>query len=297
MVGVHVTQLFSFPSGDPSEFEGMSEEDMAAMAFLQDFTARGGLAYNAYQSAQPQTLAYALQDLDASAEHWAEALRLGRLEDDAEVICKAGAGVGLAALAVDDTSTAVARFREALEYGVEAGEAGVWLRSLTHVWLGTVLLLQGDQAGAVAEIERGHALARERGDRLSTYVALYNLSQAAISTGDHVRARRHLEEGIELSEQTQDMANLAYFLEALAVVESADRRPGGVAVLLGAAESLRETVGANVYAYYRPDASLRDEAELRARAALGTSAYDEAVEAGAAMDVASVIRFALDDTV
>ena len=62
VVGVHVTQLFSFPSGDPSEFEDMSEEDMAAMAFLQEFTARGGLAYNAYQSAQPQTLAYALQD-------------------------------------------------------------------------------------------------------------------------------------------------------------------------------------------------------------------------------------------
>ena len=69
MVGVHVTQLFSFPSGD-REFEGMSEEDMAAMAFLQEFTARGGLAYNAYQSAQPQTLAYALQDSPAGWLAW-----------------------------------------------------------------------------------------------------------------------------------------------------------------------------------------------------------------------------------
>jgi pimeloyl-ACP methyl ester carboxylesterase len=70
VVGVHVTQLFSFPSGDPSEFEGMSEEDMAALAFLQDFTARGGLAYNAYQAAQPQTLAYALQDSPAGWLAW-----------------------------------------------------------------------------------------------------------------------------------------------------------------------------------------------------------------------------------
>jgi hypothetical protein len=62
VVGVHVTQLFSFPSGDPSEFADMTEEDMAAMKFLEEFTAGGGLAYNAYQSAQPQTLAYALQD-------------------------------------------------------------------------------------------------------------------------------------------------------------------------------------------------------------------------------------------
>jgi hypothetical protein len=62
VAGVHVTQLFSFPSGDPAEFANLSEEDQAAMAFLENFTASGGLAYNQYQSAQPQTLAYALQD-------------------------------------------------------------------------------------------------------------------------------------------------------------------------------------------------------------------------------------------
>ena len=70
VIGVHVTQLFSFPSGDPSEFEGMSEEDMAALGFLQEFSSGGGLAYNAYQSAQPQTLAYALQDSPAGWLAW-----------------------------------------------------------------------------------------------------------------------------------------------------------------------------------------------------------------------------------
>jgi epoxide hydrolase len=70
IVGVHVTQLFSFPSGDPAEFADMSEEDMAAMNFLQKFTEGGGLAYNAYQSAQPQTLAYALQDSPAGWLAW-----------------------------------------------------------------------------------------------------------------------------------------------------------------------------------------------------------------------------------
>lgn len=70
VVGVHVTQLFSFPSGDPAEFADMSNEDMAAMNFLQAFTEGGGLAYNAYQSAQPQTLAYALQDSPAGWLAW-----------------------------------------------------------------------------------------------------------------------------------------------------------------------------------------------------------------------------------
>lgn len=70
VVGVHVTQLFSFPSGDPSEFAGLSDEDQAALAFLEQFTAGGGLAYNHYQSAQPQTLAYALQDSPAGWLAW-----------------------------------------------------------------------------------------------------------------------------------------------------------------------------------------------------------------------------------
>jgi pimeloyl-ACP methyl ester carboxylesterase len=70
VVGVHVTQLFSFPSGDPAEFADMSEEDQAAMQFLEQFTTGGGLAYNAYQSAQPQTLAYALQDSPAGWLAW-----------------------------------------------------------------------------------------------------------------------------------------------------------------------------------------------------------------------------------
>jgi pimeloyl-ACP methyl ester carboxylesterase len=70
VVGVHVTQLFSFPSGDPAEFADLSEEDQAALAFLERFTADGGLAYNQYQSAQPQTLAYALQDSPAGWLAW-----------------------------------------------------------------------------------------------------------------------------------------------------------------------------------------------------------------------------------
>ena len=70
VVGVHVTQLFSFPSGDPSEFQNLSEEDQAALQFLEGFTQGGGLAYNAYQSAQPQTLAYAMHDSPAGWLAW-----------------------------------------------------------------------------------------------------------------------------------------------------------------------------------------------------------------------------------
>ncbi|HET7326127.1 MAG TPA: helix-turn-helix domain-containing protein [Nocardioidaceae bacterium] len=239
------------------------------------------------------TMAYAAGDFDASARHWSDASRLGAQEHDAELICKGRAGVGLAALAAGDLTTAAAEFRDSLPFGHRAGEAGEWIRSLVHVWLGTVRLFQADPDGAVVEIERGLRLARERGDRLSTYVALYNLAQAAIAGGDHARARTYLDEGIRLSEQTQDMANLAYFLDTLAVVECAEGALDRVAVLLGAAQSLRESVGSNVYAYYLPDESLRTQAEQAARTSLGADAYDDAVDAARALDPAEVVRLAL----
>lgn len=239
------------------------------------------------------TMGYAAGDVDASAAHWAEVFRLGTELRDAELRCKSRPGMGLAALAVGDLEGATTYLRDSLPMCEEAGEAGVWMTSLVRVWLGTVRLLQGDPAGAAEEIHQGLRLARSRGDRLTTYVALYNLAQTALAADDHTRAREHLEEGMTLSGQTQDMANLAYFLDSLAVVESTAGTPDRVAVLLGAARSLRDTVGANVYAYYVPDEALRARAEESAREALDASGYEDAVDRGRAMEPADIIRFAL----
>jgi tetratricopeptide (TPR) repeat protein len=239
------------------------------------------------------TMSFAGGDLPASERFWAQALALGEQESDPELVSKALAGTGLAAMATGDLATAAQRFRWSIPATREAGEAGVWLRSLVHVWRGTVLLHQGDPEAAVAETERGLLLARDRGDRLSTYVALYGLSQAAVAGGRVGEARGHLEEGIRLSEQTQDMANLAYFLDALAVVEAAEGEAARVAVLLGAAQAIRETVGSNVYGYYLPDLQARDAAAAAALEQLGQDAYEDAVDAGRASEPGEAIAHAL----
>ncbi|MEV6773235.1 epoxide hydrolase [Nocardia sp. NPDC051030] len=69
IVGVHVTQLFSFPSGDPAEFEGLSAEDMAALGHLQWFH-ENKMAFNTLQSQQPATLAFALADSPVGLLGW-----------------------------------------------------------------------------------------------------------------------------------------------------------------------------------------------------------------------------------
>jgi epoxide hydrolase len=81
VVGVHVTQLFSFPSGDPSELEALSEEEQAGMAVLKWFWEEKG-AFNVIQSQQPQTLAHALSDSPAGLLGWLDQLLGEDLDDD-----------------------------------------------------------------------------------------------------------------------------------------------------------------------------------------------------------------------
>ena len=227
------------------------------------------------------TMAYAGGDGAAAAGHWEAALDIARRHDDPELAAKSLSGTGLAALASGDLPLAERRFTEAIELGPDP-EGRTWMESLARIWLGTCLILRGEHTPALESVGRGLDQARARGDRLTTYIGLYNLSQAALASGDLVAARSHLREGITLSEQTGDSSNLAYFLETLAVVEAAEGRARRVARLLGAAASLRESEGGNVYAYYQPDESLRREAEDRARAELGPEEFDDELDRGRA---------------
>jgi pimeloyl-ACP methyl ester carboxylesterase len=69
VIAVHVTQVFSFPSGDPAEFQDMSAEDGAALARLQWFMDHK-ISFNQLHSQQPQTLAHALADSPAGLLGW-----------------------------------------------------------------------------------------------------------------------------------------------------------------------------------------------------------------------------------
>ena len=169
------------------------------------------------------TMAFALDDVSAALGWWSSAL--AHAEDDPVTMANAVAGEGLVALARGDLATAAERFERARPIAERGGADGEWTRALSLIWLGTVRLLEGDADGAVSHIEQGLDSARARGDRLTSYIALYNLSQVEMGRGDHERAREHLEEGLRLSRQTGDLANLAYLLDATAVLEATRRDP------------------------------------------------------------------------
>jgi hypothetical protein len=239
-------------------------------------------------------MAFAQGDLERSGAGWREAGALAEALGDLTGQAYAAAGRGLAALGSGHPGEAEPLFVAALALSERMGESTDWVAALSHVWLGTVRLVSGDPRGAIPHIGRGLASARRRGDRLATYVALFGLVQAELAEGRPAVARVHLMEGIELSEQTGDLANLAFFVESLAVVDGAAAAHHRAAVLLGAAEGLRERVGSEVYGYYLPDPALRARAEAAARAELGDTAVEDALAAGAGLAVPAVIALALD---
>ncbi|HET8960556.1 hypothetical protein, partial [Nocardioides sp.] len=112
---------------------------------------------------------------------------------------------------------------------------------------------------------------------------------------DRAGARAHLDAGMRLSLKTGDHANLAYFLDAMAVLEAAEGIHARVPLLLGAAQGIRETVGARGYGFYRPDPGAGAAAEAEARAHLGADRYDDALDVGRGLRPEEAVSLAVGE--
>ena len=224
------------------------------------------------------TMAFAMDDVDAAEAGGCAPTT--HAADDPAILSNAIAGEGLVALVAGDLPVARGHFEEAVVHAEAGGAEVEWTWALAHIWLGTVALLGGDADEAVRLIEAGLGSARRRDDRLTSYIALYNLFQVELGRGDHTAARRHLEEGTRLSLETGDQANLAYLLDAGAVLAAAAGQHARVPLLLGAAQSIREALGSHGYGYYRPDPATIEAAAADARTHLGSDRYDDALDTG-----------------
>lgn len=93
----------------------------------------------------------------------------------------------------------------------------------------------------------------------------------------------------------RDPANLAHFLEGLAVVAAALGRAETAAMHFGAAEGLLEDAGGRLYNYYAPDRSLYEHTAADLRSRLGDPAFDEALTEGRQMIFEQAVALALDE--
>jgi predicted ATPase/DNA-binding XRE family transcriptional regulator len=238
-------------------------------------------------------LAFAQGDLDTSRRSYQAALEWARQSDDLLALANCLSGLGIADLAAGELESAKALFSESLPIARAAGAEAEWLTALTHIWLGTIALLEGDTERAITSIERGLTSARRRHNLLTMCIAYYNLAQVAEASGSYAQARRHLKECVELSMEMRDVANLAYALDGLAVVEWRDGAHERVPVLIGAAQGLRQRMESASYGYYKPDVKAQRTASEAARARLGDHAFTGALETGRSLSAEEAAEFAV----
>ena len=81
VVAVHVTQLFSFPSGDPAEMKDLTPDELSQLQTLQWFY-ENKFSFNVLMSQQPQTLGYALDDSPIGLLAWLAQLLGEELDPD-----------------------------------------------------------------------------------------------------------------------------------------------------------------------------------------------------------------------
>ncbi|MGH2458166.1 MAG: epoxide hydrolase family protein [Chloroflexota bacterium] len=81
VVGVHVTALYSFPSGDAAELANLTPEEQRELGTLQWYY-QNKMSYNTLMSQQPQTLAFALLDSPVGLLAWNVQLFGEDLDDD-----------------------------------------------------------------------------------------------------------------------------------------------------------------------------------------------------------------------
>jgi epoxide hydrolase len=69
LIGVHLLQIFAFPSGDPDEADRMTGKDRESLSgTTADFQSKAG--YQVIQQTRPQTLGYGLTDSPAGTLAW-----------------------------------------------------------------------------------------------------------------------------------------------------------------------------------------------------------------------------------
>ena len=81
VVGVHVTQLFSFPSGDPTEMKDLTPDEQSQLRVLQWFY-ENKFSFNVLMAQQPQTIGYALDDSPVGLLAWLAQLLGEELDPD-----------------------------------------------------------------------------------------------------------------------------------------------------------------------------------------------------------------------
>jgi predicted ATPase/DNA-binding CsgD family transcriptional regulator len=136
----------------------------------------------------------------------------------------------------------------------------------------------------------GARLARAAGDLYGLEMMLLNLGSAALIAGDLDECKPLLAEALQIADQIDDRVAQYYLLGALGCHAAFSGRAQLAARLLGAAETARTRVGANVMLFLVPSLA---QAGQTAAAALGATRFEAELGAGSGLSRDTAVGLAL----
>jgi len=236
-----------------------------------------------------RSVAYALVNLGNLAIDQGEYVRArSLLEDSLEMNKELG----------DTTSIAHSLFNLARLYYLSHGDltqAHTWLEESLALYRelgdkesiayyfhlsGLLALGVGETALAYSRVEQAVALFKEMRHQYGTSVSLYAFAQVVGASGDDARSQSLYEEGIAVARKEGNRQTVAFGLEGLARVVAVQGEVSWAARLWGAAEALRETIGAPIPPVERP---AYESSVTAARAQLGEKPFATAWAEGRLM--------------
>jgi DNA-binding CsgD family transcriptional regulator len=152
--------------------------------------------------------------------------------------------------------------------------------------LGQIALGQGDVVKVQALLQESLAFFRAQGYRREIAEALAALGQVAAVQQDYATGYALYEEGLLIARKADSKCNVASCLEGLAGVLAAQGELPRSARLWGAAESLRDAIGAPIPPVYRP---AYERSVTTARAQFGEKAFAAAWAEGRTMPLEQVL--------
>jgi len=159
--------------------------------------------------------------------------------------------------------------------------------------LGELAHARGDYDRAAAKLEEALAMSRAADDAYTQSYHLTSLAHLALARADVVRATECYKLALTLWRDLQDMHNVPMVLEGLGWAASVEGRAERATRLLGAAEGLREAVGATILPHLRAG---HDRAQAATHTALGAQSYATAWAEGRAMALDEAIAYALEES-
>jgi non-specific serine/threonine protein kinase len=236
-------------------------------------------------------LAWAEGDHVAASARLEECVTLGRTLDDAPAMAHALHFLAMVRLAEGRAEDGQPLAEEAVRTARTASDPFCLTIALASHGVLLLALARYDDARAVLEesVERG----RQMQDAWAVALPLRNLAIIAYRRGDHDRAQRLLEESLRGLRALGEKWFLSRSLETLAEVLASRGAHERAARLFGAAEGLRDAVGAPVLAFYRSD---YEEAIVRARDAVGPHVFDQCWREGRAWTLEAAVAYALGES-